>query len=396
MLKMCTKDKDVQIKRIKLYILSTILFGSLLLNFLFIYVELGPRVVKQYYNRSFKPLEYHSVSDFEEKFKDGTLQMLYDEKSTDNSIIYTRSLTEFVVRNFMLQGYPVFEYGEFGYFCHYLFLYAKNMNDEDLMLRVKNRIDNGLLLDGFKVKRADQCAYGCILIDLYEHYNDKKYSQYYHQIFDYCVNASERNNGLIKYRDISSNQEVDCVGLVAPFLTMYAEHTGDTLAFKMASNLVNSYSKYGVDNTTGLPCQSYCIDTKIKDNRANWGRGAGWYVTGLLGLPEMFLDSLTCQNIIKMDSTLLSLSPMYSQYLGTDDEMCDMSATVMILNYLMQKKLIILSKEDYISLLSPYVSNKGRLKFNTPSIAKPLEGPNAFQEHHVCQALLLYTLSLLE
>ena len=137
----------------------------------------SPKIARKYYNYKFTPISYNSEKDFENKFRASTLTLLNDNIATDESIIYYHTIDDFI--HHILKGkelYSVFEYGEFGYFLHYLFQYAATNGDEKTLKEIKRRIDYGLLKQtgDFQVVRNDQCAYGCILLDLYNKYGDNR------------------------------------------------------------------------------------------------------------------------------------------------------------------------------------------------------------------------------
>ena len=155
--------------------------------------------MRKYYWVTFKPITYATTADFEMKIKNASLSMLQDEYVTDESVIYYNTINEYVHHVFTKkQNYKVFQFGEFGYFLHYLFLYAQNRNDENLMYEIRQRVDKGLLSDKFNVVRNDQCAYGLILNDLFARYKNEKYKK----LADCLLNrldSIDRKNGIIAY-----------------------------------------------------------------------------------------------------------------------------------------------------------------------------------------------------
>lgn len=392
----------LEIRRYLLNPFKVLLYSFLILfaviGVIFSYIFLAPKIARKYYEMTYSPIEYKTLDEFENKFKEATVNMLNIDVSSDESIIYYRTIDEYL--HHAIHGsklYSVFQYGEFGVMCHYMFKYAQNTGDKDLSTFVKHRIDTGLFDDGnFEIVRTDQCSYGCILIDLYKMFGDQKYKDAADKITQH-LDSIYRVHGIIKYRENTDHQDVDAIGLVNPFLNLYATTFNNQRCAKLSSEMINEYCSQGGDLKTGLPCQAYFTKSFVKDLRANWGRGTGWYCLGLQSLPDSLKKQLTKQMEIKMDSTLLKLKPLYGQYLGGKliDEAPDMSATVMILLYLIEKKAITMTKQEYVKLISPYVDKDGILRYNTPSIARPDEKPNAFQSHYMIQAMVLYTLSLL-
>lgn len=377
--------------------ISILIILSLFINIIFTIIYVSPKIARKYYNYEFKSINYYDENDFENKFKSSTLTLLNDNIATDESIIYYHTIDDFM--HHILKGkelYSVFQYGEFGYFLHYLFQYATNKGDEQTLKRIKDRIDNDLLkqTEVFQISRNDQCAYGCILLDLYNKYGDKKYKK----IVDKMINrldSIDKIDGIVKYREYAHRQDVDCIGLVCPFLNMYSSVFNNHRTNEISAKMINQYAKYGMDHYTGLPSQAYDTKSNIKVGYANWGRGCGWLCLGLSNVNTNYLDSISLKRIATLDSTLISMGPLYGQYLGQQNESnIDMSSTIFILYYLKNKNIIHLNKKDFINTISAYVSSDGFIKYNSPSISRPKEKPNTFQKHHVGQALALLMLTM--
>lgn len=379
------------------FLLTTLLIISLLINIIGIGIYMSPKIARKYYQCSFKPINYNSENDFEVKLRESTLSLLGDNVATDESVIYYHTVDDFL--HHILKGnklYSVFEYGEFGYFLHYLFQYALSRDNEPIMDEIKDRVDNGLLKgkDQLLISRNDQCSYGCILLDLYDKYGEQKYKK----IADKMINrldSIDKVDGIVKYRENTHRQDVDGIGLVCPFLNMYSSCFKDKRSAEIAAKMINQYARFGMDDSTGLPSQAYDTNSKVKIGYANWGRGCGWLCLGLSNLDKNYLDSTSVRKIRCLNKTLISMAPLYGQYLGQGDESkVDMSSTIFILYYLKNDRLLRLTNDKFIRTISSYVGSDGYLKYNSPTISRPNELPNAFQKHHVGQALALYILTL--
>lgn len=391
------RDVILNKKMKKSFLLYTLLFVSLLINVIGLFIFISPKVANKYYRCNFRQIAYNNEKDFEVILKKATLSLLEDNVATDESIIYYHTVDDFM--HHTLKGnklYSVFQYGEFGYFLHYLFQYALNTEDEPLMNKIKNRVDNGLLKykGYFSISRNDQYSYGCVLLDLYKKYGEEKYKN----IADKMVNrldSIDKIDGLVRYRENTHRQDVDGVGLVCPFLNMYSHYFNDKRSIEISAKMINQYAKYGMDNSTGLPSQAYDTESKIKTGFANWGRGCGWFCLGLSNFDKKHLDSISIKKIACLNKTLISMAPLYEQYLGRGNESkVDMSSTIFILYYLKNSNLLKISNSAFIQAISPYIDLNGYIKYNSPSISRPDEKPNAFQKHHVSQALALYMLTL--
>lgn len=385
-------------KNKKRCIFHLILLLSILLNFCGFFIYVSPYLMNYYYKKSFSPLDCQTVDDLETGLKQGCLKMLGDDVATDESVIYYKTTRDYI--HHILHGnklYSVYQYGEYGYFLHFLFKYAENTNDAMLMRRIKDKIDNEVL-DGnnFHLVRNDQVSYGCIFLDLLRKYGDSKYREASMQIFT-RLDSLDKVNGVVLYREGLRRQDVDAIGLVCPFLNQYEQMFKNTRAAKLSANMINAFCRYGNDRFTGIPCQAYDTETRLKTGIANWGRGCGWFCLGILNTDKNSFDSISVGSINRLTATLYSLRPLYGQYLGVGNgAKPDMSATVMILYYLNEVGAIRIDKKQFMAVISPFVNDRGLIKYNSPSISHPFEKPNAFQGHHVTQALALYMLSRLD
>lgn len=388
--------RDILLNNKKKKLFSLLCIISILINIAIAFIYFSPKIARKYYEYTFKPIIYQSEDDFENKLHFATLSLLDDNLATDESIIYYRTIDEYL--HHIVKGnklYSVFQYGEFGYFLHFLFQYANERHIPQIIDKIKNKVDNEFLnKKNFKIVRNDQCSYGMILLDLYNYYGEKKYKQ----IADLMVNrldSIDKVDGIVKYRENKHRQDVDCIGLVCPFLNMYSTLFKDKRSNEISMNMINQYVKYGMDDVTGLPSQGYDTNSKVKIGYANWGRGCGWLCLGLSNINKEDLDTNTLNKIRILDSTLISMAPLYEQYLGQDNESkIDMSSTIFILYYLKKCNILKFNKKQFIKTISPYISSDGYLKYNSPSISRPQEQPNGFQKHHVGQSLALYMLTI--
>lgn len=273
--------------------------------------------------------------------------------------------------------------------------YMQKKKDTILLKYVKDKFDHGMLgKSSVPVIRNDQIAYGCIAMELAKTFaNNTKYIKFCSNLMN-RLDSMEKADGVVLYHEGDLHQHTDGIGLVCPFLTQYGITYNDKHAIQMARNMCEDYVTYGVDYSNGLPAQAYHTVTKIKDYRSNWGRGTSWFLLGIMGLDSLSSQSLSIME--KTDSTLVSLGPLYSQYLGTVDASSpDMSSTIPILYYLHKKRLININREKFAKLISPYVDEYGIIRFNSPSISRPDESPNSYQSHFLSQGIALYLMSIL-
>ena len=370
-------------------------FFLLLLACLFQFgVTLMPKLLKWYYEKSFRPIEYTTVQSFESKLLEGTYLLLDYQYGADESVMYYNNLGEFVHCLATRSQRSIYDYGEYGYMLFFSYLYSLEKKNKELARLIEEKFRIGYNIKYHSVSRNDQTSYGCIaaLIGRNTHQDDclSFCDMLYHR-----MDSLYKENGNVLYREGDSNQHVDGIGLICPFLNIYGEmfHKGqsDTIVCRM----IRDYLAYGVDPVTGIPAQSYNSKTKIKDRRCNWGRGVSWWLLGLSNY-HGYLSKEDTSLIHRGDSTLLALYPNYTQYLGNlSGDGYDMSALIPILFYLNRKGLVKISKSQFVKQIAPYTDEKGIIRYNSPTIGRPKEKPNAYQAHFLSQGIALYMMSVL-
>lgn len=92
------------------------------------------------------------------------------------------------------------------------------------------------------------------------------------------------SNGLISYTGGTLNPDyyVDTLGLVCPFLTLYAQVYNEPKYEEIAFKQLEFYHQYGMFKNTNLPNHAIDKHSKLPLGVFGWGRGTGWYVIGLL------------------------------------------------------------------------------------------------------------------
>ncbi len=198
----------------------------------------------------------------------------------------------------------------------------------------------------------------------------------------------------MKYREGSNEQHVDAIGLVCPFLYYYSSVFEEPHSAEIANKMAGDYIKYGTDEITGIPVQTYKFHSYVKCNHADWGRGISWFLLGTRMMAST--DSITQKRLNLLDSTLVSDSDkLYCHYFSQEDEP-DMSSTIPILYHLLDKNLISMSKDEFSKLVSPFFDADGIVRFCSPSISYPHEKVTPYTSSLCFQGLSLYILSLFD
>ena len=104
---------------------------------------------------------------------------------------------------------------------------------------------------------------------------------------DYSVALIEKNineEGMISYTAGKDNPDmyVDTIGLVCPFLALYAKVFGKNKWEETAFHQIKMFHQYGLYKNTALPNHAFHIKSKLPLGVYGWGRGTAWYIIGLL------------------------------------------------------------------------------------------------------------------
>ena len=347
-----------------------------------------PRLSRYYYRHTYKSLNVKNGTEFEERVRNGTYQLIASESWGSKPMSSSKSFAKYLITKLSNQN-SIIGYGEYGFLLHYAFLYAEKQNDQELMSLIKDKFDKYWLLN-LSIFRNDQTSYGNVAIDLYLWTKEPKYKLVADR-FMVHLDSLSHSDGRIVYIAGDVDQHVDAIGLVPPFLLYYSKVFKDAKAELLASRMVEDFVKWGTDPITGIPCQAYDTKNHIKKQHVNWGRGTSWYLLGIHQWDSE--DPVIIDRVEILDSTLINMGTrLYPQYLG-QNIVPDMSATIPILYYLNHKGHIQLSKDELSDILSPYIDENGVIRYCSPSISRPHEGVSVLMTNLFCQGLLLYLLS---
>ncbi len=377
--------------KVSLKIILTCLVTAILF-LLMVYVNnKAPQWAYKFHEQDYASLVGMDNSEFEQRIRECTYNLIESESWGGKPLVRHQNLWSFLTKK---NSISVYEYGEYGLFMHYAYLYAQNKQDDALKVLIKNKFDKGFKESkGETIVRNDQIAYGNIAIDLYNETHDPFYKEFSDKLY-LRLDSIEQTEGIILYREGSSEQHVDAIGLVCPFLFYYAQTFQNEHSKEMGERMVKEYIKWGTDDVTGIPVQTYGINSHVKYNHANWGRGISWFLIGTRDMPSP--DSLEKARLELLDSTLLSNKRhLYCQYFDQGD-IPDMSATIPVLYHLIDKKKMTMSKDELTTLLSPYCDKEGIVRYCSPSIAYPHQSVDCTISSLWGQGLLLYLLSIVE
>lgn len=361
-----------------------------------------PKAIMRYYVSSFEPAVISDGEQFEILLRNGTYKMIQNESWGTKPYANKESLCD------MLCHPPVpsvGEYGEYAILMHYAFLYAEQACDTDMQILVRAKFDKFYRDENvIPIVRTDQIAYGNIALDLYRWTRDDYYLSFAEGLFN-RLDSIRQANGIILYRDNSAIQKVDALGVICPFLVHYGETTNNKRSIELSAEMVADYIRWGTDEVTGIPVKSYtAAEPHIKCNRANWGRGIGWFLEGAeavleadtLSYPivsEMLYSSNLYKRVRLLIQTLYADSDcLYQQYYGEGD-VPDMSATIPILLFV-HSKMSDMTKTELANLISPYFDKDGIMRYGSPSFSRPEKAVNVTITNLRVQGIALYLCSI--
>lgn len=100
------------------------------------------------------------------------------------------------------------------------------------------------------------------------------------------------DEGMISYTGGRENPDmyVDTIGLVCPFLMLYAKIYGKAELEKIVFYQLELFHRYGLYTGTALPNHAFHIKSKLPLGVYGWGRGTAWYFIGLLDSYPLFRE----------------------------------------------------------------------------------------------------------
>ena len=137
---------------------------------------------------------------------------------------------------------------------------------------------------------------------------------------DYAVNLicnHVASDGMISYvNNLQSDERyVDTLGLTCPFLAYYASVYNKPEYAQVAVEQIKQFSKYGLEIVSLLPNHAYSTSSKLPLGVYGWGRGAGWYVLGLI---DTYKELPDCDDKVWIKNQIKRIADSY-QFFQHDD-----------------------------------------------------------------------------
>ncbi|WP_144505527.1 glycoside hydrolase family 88 protein [Bacillus mycoides] len=111
-------------------------------------------------------------------------------------------------------------------------------------------------------------------------------------------------DGTVGYRKSMGNYRyVDTIGFICPFLVAYGIRYHNDKCVNLAIKQITDYERHGILEEYYLPVHAYKLDSKEPIGIYGWGRGLGWFTTGLIDswneLPENNENKKILEGIIR-------------------------------------------------------------------------------------------------
>lgn len=111
------------------------------------------------------------------------------------------------------------------------------------------------------------------------------------------------DDGTVQYRKTVENYRyVDTIGFVCPFLVTYGIRYNNHQCIELAVRQIRDFEKNGMSDKLYIPCHAYRLNDDVPLGLFGWGRGFGWFATGLIDswneLPEYHKDKPILEQIV--------------------------------------------------------------------------------------------------
>lgn len=241
-------------------------------------------------------------------------------------------------------------------------------NDKGILAQVESKIKDLISSDGqlkFKVDKVDQATLGLVFLRLYqitkkEHYLEASKIIYKH------ISLFKKEDGLYRYRKELDVFFIDTVGLVCPFLILYAEITSNKSIKIDAEYQVQFALEYCTGPNQGLAFHAYDLIHNQPLGSVNWARGMGWLLFGLSSVSinsddKQFMNAM--EHYLKVLNNLKEDYGFWAQFLGhTNDKTIDSSGSLMFLYSFMKCGLVNINKSLIESLIVLCVDIEGKVQ----------------------------------
>jgi len=260
-----------------------------------------------------------------------------------------------------------------GYLLNGIFDFASSQNDEKTIKHLEKVIGNFVEnLNKNELNYIDQVCMGMVLIKLYEHTKNDKYKTACDAIANWLLKSVDSKYGIILYRPNLNYQYVDTLGMICPFLVMYATAFKKEEFIKLSNHQIKFYIDHGLNNNR-IPYHALDLTNYSPMGSCNWGRGLGWYLLALSAtLKHTNETNNSMYSFFKKEMELLKTpidsfkkNQYWGQFLGVSKNWHKDTSVSCMLFY----SLSLIGEEneykDFYNFIKPLTTNKGDVDYTS-------------------------------
>lgn len=383
-----------------------LLFISIILNFIFFYIDIYPFLFKKFSKQKYCKEE--AIDTYLEKVFRASFRLAFSNKT----IMKMTERNDVISRTHLFLNRKKFnKFKKFSYPRAFLFLgllkFISKKESEDTLSKIKIRFNEQYLLrngqPSFEIDKVDQTVFALAALELLAITGEKKYKTFADSFYYYlCSLKSE--NGVIPYRKNSKVQYVDLIGMICPFLIDYGLKFNKQEALNRAYLHINYWIDKGLDTESHLPFHCIHNETGTKVGPTNWGRGIAWYGLGLSHVVHntnkdnnpfygKFLFELN--SLLDRLESLKNNNSLWGQFPGNPDGNglyfdASASTTFLYMNVLVNRKT------DFQTEICKYTTSDGYINFTSGDTEGISQYSNAYSKSEFSQGMLLLYLSKLK
>lgn len=253
--------------------------------------------------------------------------------------------------------------------------YAQDTHDDKTIFEIESKISKFIGdVSQFKnqIHYTDQVSMGMVILKLYKKTNKEIYKKACDELIDYLINSVDKKHGIILYRKNQDFHYVDILGMICPFILMYAEIFNRHDLIELSNHQIRFYIKNGL-TTSHLPYHGLDLVNLAPIGSSNWGRGLGWYSLALSATiaytnPETNPDYNFFQKEIDALEASLQLYKQdhyWGQFLGISKKWhTDTSASTMIF-YSLTLAGYKYNYKDFYKFIKPLTRKDGTADFTS-------------------------------
>ncbi|MFH4965337.1 glycoside hydrolase family 88 protein [Gaetbulibacter sp. M235] len=161
--------------------------------------------------------------------------------------------------------------------------YAISIKDEKTVRDIDNKVlklAKETLNNSNGFNYIDQVSLGMVAIKLHGETNNPVYKNLCDRILAYLMGNINETYKIVLYRENKNFHYVDVLGMICPFILMYAEAYNRPDLIEFSNQQIEFYINKGL-SISHLPYHSIELSNYTPMGSSNWGRGLGWYMLAL-------------------------------------------------------------------------------------------------------------------